>query len=201
MIVGDPTRFAIESEITIAYDRLDLRGLGYFVIHLAGYSYGISDRDATLLACSFDEVERRITRRGLHLARFPDTLPALTVAAAVADAVYSDSEVESVLGEPREAFTRSIHHSHLLWAPDGDEAFDDGSIVLQIDYGQSVRLIGFRMGNMYRPEEGTLRSVNLPADTFYQVLSDWRSDFLRSWTNAPKVDPGDWAAVDAIATR
>ncbi len=34
MIVGDPTQFAIESEITIAYDRLDLRGLGYFLIHL-----------------------------------------------------------------------------------------------------------------------------------------------------------------------
>lgn len=42
MIVGDPTQFAIESEITIAYDRLDLRGLGYFLIHIEGYPYGVN---------------------------------------------------------------------------------------------------------------------------------------------------------------
>ncbi len=36
MIVGDPSRFALESEITYAYDLLSQRGLGYFVIHVGG---------------------------------------------------------------------------------------------------------------------------------------------------------------------
>lgn len=199
MIVGNPTTFAIESEISIAYSELGLRGLGYFLIYVDGYSYGVREQDATMLACSFDEVERRIAGRGLHLAKFSDTAPASFVANAVVDAIYSDSELETIMGEPREAFTNSIHRAHVLWAPDGDEAFDDGSIIIQIDYGESVRIIGFRMGENYRPEEGTLRSVVLDADAFYQVLIDWRSDFLRTWANTPKVDPGDWAAVAAIS--
>ncbi len=37
-----------------------------------------------------------------------------------------------------------VWDSKLMWAPDGDEAFDDGSYVLQIDSGSLVRLIGFK---------------------------------------------------------
>jgi hypothetical protein len=58
MIVGDPSVFAIESEITRAYERLSFRALGYFVIYVCGRSYGVRAPDATMLACSFDAVEK-----------------------------------------------------------------------------------------------------------------------------------------------
>jgi hypothetical protein len=43
-----------------------MRGLGYFVINILGQSYGIKEEDATALACSYEEVLRRIHDRGKH---------------------------------------------------------------------------------------------------------------------------------------
>ena len=66
MIVGTDT-FAIESGISEAYEHPSLRGLGFFQIRLAGIAYGVRSMDATLLACSFDEVAKRVRDRGTHL--------------------------------------------------------------------------------------------------------------------------------------
>ena len=68
MIVGKPSIFAIESCIKTPYSRLGFRALGYFLIHIQGHRYGVQQPDATMLACSFDEVERRIKNRGMHTA-------------------------------------------------------------------------------------------------------------------------------------
>ena len=43
--------------------------LNFFVIHLGGKMLGVRSQDATLLACSFDTVSRRIARRGTLAAR------------------------------------------------------------------------------------------------------------------------------------
>src|ERR1700730_1957856 len=70
LIIGNTSLFAIESNITKAYERLSFRGLGSFVIHVGGRSYARSSADGTLLACSFDEVERRIEMHGTHNVSF-----------------------------------------------------------------------------------------------------------------------------------
>lgn len=41
MTIGDPAVFAVESQITSAYERLSLRALGLFVIHIQGQTYGV----------------------------------------------------------------------------------------------------------------------------------------------------------------
>src|SRR5882762_10341514 len=56
MTAGQTSIFAVESEITQAFERPSLRGLGFFVIHIMGRCYGIKYPDATMLANSFDEV-------------------------------------------------------------------------------------------------------------------------------------------------
>ena len=69
--------------------------------------------------------------------------------------------------------------------PDGDEAFDDGSYVLQFDLGDRVRLIAFK-----RPESlvdpASVREVWLSSDTFYNALREWRDTFLAEWESLPK---------------
>lgn len=60
MIIGNPSIFAIESTITRAYERQSLRALGFFVIHVRGHCYGVRSPDSTFLACSYDEVLRRL---------------------------------------------------------------------------------------------------------------------------------------------
>ena len=68
MITGNINTFAIESIITQAYERLSFRALGCFVIHIEGLRYGVYETDASMLACSYDEVKRRLADRGSHIA-------------------------------------------------------------------------------------------------------------------------------------
>jgi len=91
MIVGNPVLFAIESDVTQAYEKLSLRALGFFVIHVLGRRFGVKSPDATMLANSFDEVGKRIAERGRHNAPFA-VADAGELANAVRRALYAESE-------------------------------------------------------------------------------------------------------------
>jgi hypothetical protein len=72
--------------------------------------------------------------------------------------------------------------------PDGDEAFDDRSYVLQFDVGDRVRLIAFRpMEGSCLHDPATLRDVWLVANDFYRILQDWLDAFEAEWASMPKV--------------
>jgi hypothetical protein len=123
MIVGDPSVFAIESEITRAYERLSFRALGYFVIYVCGRSYGVRAPDATMLACSFDAVEKRIANRGKHVAPFAAE-DAGKIADAFLRALYADKQEDKLFfGIPQPEFSGVLYSKYIVWAPDGDEAF------------------------------------------------------------------------------
>lgn len=177
MIVGDRTSFAIESEITKPFPRISQRGLGFFVIHIRGQAYGVQEPDASMLGCSFETVNGRLQRRGTHGVPFLAEIDASLIAEAYLDAVYRQTARIDYFGLSHSAFVKALHESAITWAPDGDEAFDDGSHVLQLDVGNKVRLIAFR--NTDSPEDvvGTLREEWLDADLFYGVLSRWSELF------------------------
>src|SRR5579863_7178603 len=104
MTTGDPSVFAIESEITRAFERLSWRGLGFFVIHVAGQVYGIRSPGQSMLACSFDEVANRISGRGSHQAPFAHAA-ALDIANAYTSAIYLDGgENETYFGMSEDQF-------------------------------------------------------------------------------------------------
>ncbi len=188
MIVGNPNLFAIESTITTAYERLSFRAIGSFTIHAGGYRYGVQDLNATMLACSFDAVSARILNRGNHTAPFANDPQPGGVAEAVRHALYADcAESQSFFGLSRVQFAGMIHSRKLLWAPDGDAAFDDGSFVLQFDLEDRVRLIAFQSTVGYEHDPGTLRDVWLAADDFYEILREWCDAFEREWLRAPKL--------------
>ena len=182
MIVGDPAIFAIESQITKAFERLSFRGLGYFVIHIAGRQYGVREPEATMLAVSFDEVGGRLGRQGKHLSNFSLASNPGTLADMYRKAFYNvgaDKEMKS--------FADAILSAGISWAPDGDEAFDDGSYVLQFDVEGWVRLIGFRCGADGLHDPTTLSDTWLSSAQFYGVLEKWQADFLKEWTTSVKV--------------
>jgi hypothetical protein len=187
MIIGDESSFAIESTITHAYAQLSLRALGFFVIHIGGRCYGVRSPDATMLACSLGEVEDRIARRGKHTAPFAAGETAGEIADAYRDAIYApEPGSQTYFGIPRSEFRRIIHSNHLIWAPDGDEAFDDGSHVLHFDVGHRVRLIGFKCIEGYHHDPSTLSDKWLDADVFYGTLDRWRNAFAAEWAATPK---------------
>ena len=186
MIVGDPGTFAIESVITEAYEYPGLMALGYFIIHLCGRSFGLKELDATMLACSFDEVARRIRGRGSYNPPFPLDSSAGRIANAFIRAGYEptheDSEqfFEIVAPEFRKATRR------LEWAPDGDAAFDDGSYVLHLEDLKNVRLIGYVSTPAYLYDAQSLREIWLPIDDFYAILQNWHDRFETEWKTSPK---------------
>jgi hypothetical protein len=187
MTIGDTSTFAIESEITRAFARLSFRGLGFFVIHVAGQRYGINSPSQSMLACSFDEVGRRINGRGTHQAPFAEAA-AIEIASAYTSAAYLDNNRnETYFGMGEAQFTKTLYSNSLVWAPDGDEAFDDSSYVLQFDVGDRVRLIAFK-----RPDSlvdpASMRETWLSSDTFYSTLRQWRDTFMTEWESLPKHD-------------
>ncbi len=191
MIVGDKSLLAIQSTISRAYARLSILAIGSFVVHVNGRQYGRSTPDATALALSYHGVLRRLKQRGGHSAPFSD-FPARTVARAFREACYADQARSELLGmrtdELRSWFDRKRENS-LVWAPDGDEAFDDGSYILQFDTGRSVRVIAFRS----RPGKASsyvniadLEDLSLPEAHFYSVLQEWVDLFDRELSGLPK---------------
>lgn len=187
MIIGDPSTFAIESGTTRAYERLSFRALGYFLIHIRGHCFGVRAQDASMLACSLGEVESRIARRGSHTAPFV-TESGGDIADAIRVAIYAPEEEERRLfGMSQAELSTILCSQHLIWAPDGDEAFDDGSSVLQFDAGDRVRLIGFRSGENCLYDPATLSDLWLDASVFYETLDQWRRSFLAEWRAAQKI--------------
>lgn len=183
LIVGDTLSFAIESCITQAYENLSQRALGSFVIYVGGNSYGVHAPEATLLACSLDAVQRRIVRRGMHSMSFGAYADALKVAEAVLVATYDEVSLDEVFfGMSCDEFRHALISSEVVWAPDGDAAFDDGGHVLQFDVGDQVRLIAFM--NLVRREDvaSSLTEVWINAEEFYGCLDKWQRQFQVEWT-------------------
>lgn len=178
MLVGNSSIFAIESSITQAYENPSLRALGYFAIHVAGRVYGVRSPNASMLACSFDTVQRRLDQRGHHYFPGASKASAVTLAEAVHSAIYSENIAgDYILGVSTAEFTQLLHASEILWAPDGDEAFDDGGHVLQLDEESGVRIVAFTNSNNIDIISDSLSELFMPSIQFYETLNKWKIEF------------------------
>lgn len=190
MLIGDPVQFAIESHIGLAYENPGARALGYFVVYLGGFCFGVRRPDASWLACSFDAVEDRLAHQGCHPPLFALVPDGELIANAYRFSRFAPDglceEFYAGLDPALAERLRSFAMASVL-APDGDEAFDDGSHILHFDLEDQVRLIGFKsFATGYRCDPATVRDVSLPADVFYGILQQWRNDFEHAWEIAPK---------------
>jgi hypothetical protein len=185
LLVGNPSVLAIESSITVPYEEPGQRALGFLILHVGGKSYGIRSPQATLLACSFDEVRRRIARRGQHRVDFGSDPNAGRIVDAVRAALYdNERQSEIFFGMSAAELQDALASNEIMWAPDGDAAFDDGGHVLQFDQGNAVRLIAFKNTISGDDVLGTLVEVTLGGDEFYGLLDKWQSLFEAQWATA-----------------
>jgi hypothetical protein len=185
LFVGDKSRFAIESYIAQPFERLSQRALGYFLVHVGGQVYGVRSPQATLLACSFDAVNRRLAHRGTHVASFGMEESAKNMVNCVHAALYEDEPAEGQFwGMSQESLGDELAAHEIILAPDGDAAFDDGSHVLQFDQGERVRLVAFKNSSDAASGTDSLADVTMDAAEFYQILEDWRDRFELAWRSA-----------------
>lgn len=176
-IVGNPTDFAIEWKIDQAFNQLGLRALGFFRIHLNGKDFGVKQTNATLMACSYDSVVRRISNRGLHIATFSNE-PTYEIMETYVALQYSVKGATKPLIDVKLAdFGNSKIGPELVWAPDGDEAFDDGSHIFHFDQGDKVRLIAFKNIGTIAEIRNTISDKVFSSSSFYQLLEKWAKEF------------------------
>jgi len=173
MLIGNPEIFAIESFVNKVYPSASFLALGYFSIHISSNVYGVRLPEASMLGCSFNSVQRRVEQRGSHLLPSVSNFEASVIAESVQNAIYSENPYDRVFDMSREDFMESLYKREILWAPDGDEAFDDGSHVLQIDEGNEVRLIAFVNNENTESLWGSVSEIYLSQDDFYNILEEW----------------------------
>ncbi|HTI70624.1 MAG TPA: Imm42 family immunity protein [Candidatus Limnocylindria bacterium] len=178
--LGNPSSFGLECGLSEAFEQLGFKALGYFLIHLGGMQYGVCQPDATMLACSVDAIGEIKKRRGTHAAPFSTAASASDIADALIQSTYAQNpDTGMAFGFSLSEFKEAIHEANLHWAPDGDQAFDDGSHLLQFDVADKVRLIGFKTLENYRHDPRTLRDIWLDADLFYAILAEFLDSFSR----------------------
>jgi hypothetical protein len=182
MIIGNPETFAIESEISEAYDSLGQMALGFFVIYVGGRRYGYREPDSTLIGTSFNGMRRRIAERGNHKSSLPSNADAAQIATAVShENSLNDMDDMLLYGIPWHQFFKTLYSNGCVLAPDNEQGFDDGSYVLQFDDSLTVRLIAFHVTADYQVEAGSLRDVRLAQDDFYRTLQEWHDRFDAEW--------------------
>ncbi|WP_417067840.1 Imm42 family immunity protein [Niveibacterium terrae] len=180
MIFGNCSKFAVEFQLAEVYEKNSQRGLGCFLIYVNGRVYGVNAPDATLLACSYDGVANRISNRGRHVVPFVrERDPKDIVFAYLASRFDVGVSRRCFCGLSASEFEEFLTARGIVWAPDGDQAFDDGSHVLQFDDGNQVRLIAFLNDGGLDDISKTISDVWMPSDEFYGILSSWKLAFDR----------------------
>lgn len=182
ILQGNPEKFAIESTINAAFPQRSLIASGSFAIHIAGKVYGVRSPDATMLACSFDGIKRRIDQRGKHEAFFANE-NAIKIVKQYVSTYYEDIEEIDAhqLTFNMEKFQSTLESGELVLAPDGDAAFDDGSHVLHFDIGDHVRVIAFKNKGDEGARLQSISEVTLDAASFYATLENWVQSFSTEW--------------------
>jgi hypothetical protein len=171
LLVGSPSSLAIESSISRVTDHS--LGLGYFVVHLGGRQFGVRREDATLLGNSYDEVVSHIARRGRHT--FPRELQSSAVELAVG---YLRGEFLEVATNDDRRLAGALHGAGVVWSG-GDEAFDDGSLLLLFDRRETVRIIGIVNSGDITEMRRSVAEVEMSGDEFYGTLDRWSQRFMQ----------------------
>ncbi len=199
MLVGSTEEFALESHIERAYERRSLLALGFLRVHVAGVPYGSGAADATMLACAADSVAGRLATQGTHQSALAGEADARALIEAAYASVHGDDVEWRYLGWGQRELEQHLVKSGVMWAPGGDEEFDDGSVILQFDLRDSVRIVAGRppegLPRPRRPLRGNgpqctdylIRDVTMSAEAFYGVLALWHARFLSQWAQSAKV--------------
>jgi hypothetical protein len=188
VMVGDPAIFAIESEMTVAYDEPSIIGIGFFIVHVDGQEYGVRADDATALALPLAGCRASLKKQGAKSVPF-SLEPAREIAAAYRNAIYSAFPRATFFGLSRQDFSGTLDSGGINdWGSFADEAFDDGSYLLPMDDGDRVRVIAFRSDDSelgFAPD--TLADISLAAVDYYQLLEAWCQRLEMLWRAAPKI--------------
>lgn len=185
ILVGSCEYFAIESYADEFIASESQMAVGYFVIYADGKRYGVHNSRACVLGNSYDEVISRIKREGTHKFISSSQTDAIDLAIHVVNFIYDRGFQESAIqSEWKHELDEALYTNSLVWAPDGDAAFDDGSHVIQIDEGENVRIVAFVNAETQNELEESVADIRIERDAFYDMLRTWSKHFDCQWRNS-----------------
>jgi hypothetical protein len=166
MIVGEPSRFAIEFDIQQAYPDKHFFALGMLLFHVGGKIYGVREKDATTFGNAIDGIETAIRGEKAAVNSALSEMPAYALADLFLDVVYRDPC--EIISEHERDQRRELFYSPDCSWPNADEEFDDGSHILRFEIGKTMRLVAFKNVD-YRVHE--LSEARIDIQEFRDVLS------------------------------
>jgi hypothetical protein len=188
-IFGNPDQFAFEFGIFQAFNSASIPANGHAIIHVNGMSYGRDDPEASSLGYIYGDVEYRLSCPGGRVIRQWDGASAEQIARSYVAAFHTSEGENTELHLSRDEFIALVNKQRLGWASSGEEAWDDGSVVLQFDVGTRVRLVAFKTDYVdSKTTYHTFTERYVESAEFYQVLSEWKAAFDAEWNRQHKFE-------------
>ena len=188
-IIGDTSKFAIESGISQAFERRSFLALGFFLIHVGGVCYGVRDDQATMLSSPLQKLNRILRLRGL--IQGPELFEQQTAAEIfeLLDSVIFEGDQRKSCQLVQDSFDVAdfLYSSHAAMHHGCDEAFDDGSVLYYFPFQNKVRIIAALSGEDTSRKLVSIRDIWITSDEFYGVIKDWRDFFQSEWLLSTKV--------------
>lgn len=187
--IGDPSRFAIEYELSQASNEQPWLASGHFGLYIGYFRYCVESDE--MLNCLYYQICERITRAGTHRVDLAGGAPGPAEIATLFEQTYAiDHGPFPVYGydDPLELYYAFSKAEVALSGSQGGPLFDDGSRILHFDEGDDVLLIGYKtkhaLPSLFIPE--TFRYVRIPAVEFYALLDSWCVAYRKDWERMPK---------------
>ncbi|MCA9290144.1 MAG: hypothetical protein KDA25_03385 [Phycisphaerales bacterium] len=179
-LFGDQQRFAVEVRYGSDSARDIGSAFGRFRLWIRGQSFGCPGDSSSCFAPSGESLRQRWRQRGQHHADWVDRERPLAALREVHELVYllTDDDLAERGLQPN----RVAEAVNLMMAPDGSEAFDDGSLVIQWDTDDQVIVAGTIV-----TDEGVDDSIALIAlanNEFYGIIQE-----AIRFLDAPPVTP------------
>ncbi len=148
MLFGNKEKFAIEFEVKEIYHDKRFIGDGFFVVYIDGFMYGRKEDDATSFGCirstlKYFDVLQSPSKNPFNKYECYELCDKFYDTAYRMERRYKEEEIKDFIKEAEITYDKRENCLLDYWTP-MEEAFDDGSFVLQLNEGDSVRLLGFK---------------------------------------------------------
>lgn len=194
MLIGSIKRFAIEYTIREFYEN-NFIGDGKFLVYINGIPYGQNRDDSTTFSCIIPELGKRIITRKITDKILRENGHA-EIAHNYYDCFFADEPKTTYFGLSKKDFEKVIIENNCSW--NGmDEAFDDGSFILQINMNSTTtKLIGFKAISCFPVEIEKISTIEISVDVFnttiQQFIESLKTDFVNNYGHGDGLDVFNW---------
>lgn len=178
MLFGDKKVFGIEFEVKELYHNKSFIGDGFFVVYIDGFMYGIREDDASSFGAILWTLKESCSSF-IHMKNPFNNFEDFEICDKFYDANYRsenrypektkmDYDCTYLVKPGCDERDGNLANRFLIYWAQMEEAFDDGSFILQINEEKYIRILGFKASANYDVEN--VHSAKVPIEDFFSTL-------------------------------